>query len=464
METQPTQHGLMQLFMSLGLSTDTSLTTLGSAADADSTGFDSLLAGYLPDSKIPDSALTAAPSAENITLPLTNLIASNEEGIDSSSLEVAGLPLLQPEAGEDLPLSPLSPPSPLLGQNAVTLKPDGVKTKAETQGDDAGQALLEDQGFYAQSLVSSMMNVSNRVDASRAGTDIDNQQIRALQAGMKSGAEQGSTTQALANLQAAAVGSNKILPGAVAAESSELSLDDSLNIDRFLGADTKKTDSLSLSTSATSSLSTPSTLLPSLTPAQPIALAESNVSLALAMSEDPINQSLQDLTATEDVEKSVVEAKITSTERKQDEQVLKLNKGQQAWGDAISERISMNAAKNIKQVTIHLDPPELGSLELKLQIKDDQQTQVQVHVQNPQVKEALESSAHRLREMLASEGLELAEFDVQTGAEQKGRDGEQGEQQSLTQEQQKSDTSLIEGEESLDIRLPKNNNLLDTFV
>jgi len=182
------------------------------------------------------------------------------------------------------------------------------------------------------------------------------------------------------------------------------------------------------------------------------------------MSEDPINQSLQDLTAAADIEKSEVEAKITTTERKQDDQVLKLNKGQQAWGDAISERISMNAAKNIKQVTIHLDPPELGSLELKLQIKDDQQTQVQVQVQNPQVKEALESSAHRLRDMLASEGLELAEFDVQTGAEQKGQDGEQDAQQSLAQEQQNSDTSFIEGEESLDISLPKNNNLLDTFV
>ena len=194
-----------------------------------------------------------------------------------------------------------------------------------------------------------------------------------------------------------------------------------------------------------------------------MASAESNVSLALAMNEDPVQQSLQDLTAAEQGEKTEVEAKLLSSERKQDDQTLKLTKGQQAWGDALSERISMNAAKDIKQVTIHLDPPELGSLELKMQIKDDQQTQVQVHVQNPQVKEALESSAHRLREMLANEGLELAGFDVQTGSEQSAG-GQPGGDQELAGDQQNSDTSFVEGEETVNIPIPKNNNLLDTFV
>jgi flagellar hook-length control protein FliK len=99
-----------------------------------------------------------------------------------------------------------------------------------------------------------------------------------------------------------------------------------------------------------------------------------------------------------------------------------------------------------------------------LKINDDQQTQVTVQVQNPQVKEALESSAHRLRDMLASEGLELSEFDVQTDA---GR-GEQSAQDSNDNGQgksQDSDTSENSGEDiSVEIAQPKNNNLLDTFV
>jgi flagellar hook-length control protein FliK len=124
----------------------------------------------------------------------------------------------------------------------------------------------------------------------------------------------------------------------------------------------------------------------------------------------------------------------------------------------------MNAAKDIRQVTIHLDPPELGTLELKLQIKDDQQTHVQVQVQNSHVKEALESSAQRLREMLANQGLELSKFDVQTDS---GRGGtsEFGSDDQDQGQSQNSDTSQHSAEEmSIEIPKAKNNNLLDTFV
>lgn len=280
--------------------------------------------------------------------------------------------------------------------------------------------------------------------------------------------EQDSAAHALASLQAKSALANKELTDASsalsAADVSDLAEDDS-TLDRFLGAQSKGLDSASTSSNTTLSplASALSSSASTVAPPPLMASAESNVSLALAMNEDPVQQSLQDLTAAEQGEKTEVEAKLLSSERKQDDQTLKLTKGQQAWGDALSERISMNAAKDIKQVTIHLDPPELGSLELKMQIKDDQQTQVQVHVQNPQVKEALESSAHRLREMLANEGLELAGFDVQTGSEQSAG-GQPGGDQELAGDQQNSDTSFVEGEETVNIPIPKNNNLLDTFV
>lgn len=193
--------------------------------------------------------------------------------------------------------------------------------------------------------------------------------------------------------------------------------------------------------------------------------------LAAKSNQDPVTQSLQDLNFIEEGEKLEAESKLILGERKQDEQTLKLTKGQQAWGDALTERISMNAAKDIKQVTIHLDPPELGSLELKMQVKDDQQTQVQVVVQNHQVKEALESSAQRLRDMLANQGLNLSEFDVQTGSGQgQGQEGQQkgeleGNDRLAQAGQQDSDGLMADGDEiTLDINLPKNNNLLDTFA
>ncbi len=42
--------------------------------------------------------------------------------------------------------------------------------------------------------------------------------------------------------------------------------------------------------------------------------------------------------------------------------------------------------------------------------------------------------------------------------------GQPGGDQELAGDQQNSDTSFVEGEETVNIPIPKNNNLLDTFV
>jgi flagellar hook-length control protein FliK len=444
METQPTQQGLMQLFMSLGLSTADSLATLGEGEKPEVSGFDSLLAGYLPDSGLaaPNVATDPAVLSDMASL-LTEVLPDDGKTVEAIGVakgEVESLPLLHPRAGKELPLSQL----------VITKDSLNGNNESSSAVDEKVQALLDDQGFYAQSLVSNTLQAS----------------IPVTNTSVMNSSEKNSAAHALASFQARGAVNNKTASNTTdqlsAAEISDLNTDDDAISDRFLGAARKSLDSLSASSNSLSP--SPALTSSSLTPAQLMASAESHTNLALSMGEDPIQQSLQDLTALEDGEKIEVDAKLLTTERKQDDQSLKLSKGQQAWGDALSERISMNAAKNIKQVTIHLDPPELGSLELKLHIKDDQQTQVQVQVQNPQVKEALESSAHRLREMLANEGLELTEFNVQTGSEH-GAGGEQGNsEQGLAQEQQNSDTSSGEEQETLNINLPKNNNLLDTFV
>jgi len=142
------------------------------------------------------------------------------------------------------------------------------------------------------------------------------------------------------------------------------------------------------------------------------------------------------------------------------EKSLQLNKGQLAWGDAISERITMAAAKDIQQATIHLDPPELGAMELKLEVNEDRQAQVQVQVQNPQVKEALESSATRLREMLEKEGLQLANLDVSDQSQQQ----QQGDSDSSSQG---GDGFMTDGDEDEVEATPTirvSDSLLDTYV
>lgn len=421
METQSTQHGLMQIF-SAGVAADPKLSGIEGLGEQ---GFSSVLSGLLPDKAgqpmpLEDEGLPHLGQA----LPLEAL-ASNSLLINTS---VSNTDVLNTDASN-------SDTSLLLNPIAEGESVTEASTENETPSN-----LLEQQGFYAQSLVSSL--IDQKTVSSQANT------LSAVAVATESSKSLSVMAQHL---------NQNTTPDIMTA--SDLEDEGELN-ERFLGSE-------STSTSATSKKSTLELMT---TPQAPVALktltsAEANINLALALNEDPTSQSLDELIDGEMIEKGELEAKSNSLERKQDDQTLKLSKGQQAWGDALTERITMNAAKDIKQVTIHLDPPELGSLELKLHIKDDQQTQVHVQVQNHQVKEALESSAHRLRDMLAGQGLELSEFDVQadTGRGDQSAfdsDSQQGQEQSPD-----SDTFQQEGEEiSVDIAKAKNNNILDTFV
>lgn len=421
METQSTQHGLMQIF-SAGVAADPKLSGIEGLGEQ---GFSSVLSGLLPDKAgqpmpLEDEGLPHLGQA----LPLEAL-ASNSLLINTSVSNTDVLNTDVSNSDTSLLLNPIA---------------EGESVTEASTGNETPSNLLEQQGFYAQSLVSSL--IDQKTVSSQANT------LSAVAVATESSKSPSVMAQHL---------NQNTTPDIMTA--SDLEDEGELN-ERFLGSE-------STSTSATSKKSTLELMT---TPQAPVALktltsAEANINLALALNEDPTSQSLDELIDGEMIEKGELEAKSNSLERKQDDQTLKLSKGQQAWGDALTERITMNAAKDIKQVTIHLDPPELGSLELKLHIKDDQQTQVHVQVQNHQVKEALESSAHRLRDMLAGQGLELSEFDVQadTGRGDQSAfdsDSQQGKEQSPD-----SDTFQQEGEEiSVDIAKAKNNNILDTFV
>jgi flagellar hook-length control protein FliK len=441
METQPTQHGLMQIFTSLGLATDNSLTAL-EGQNPDGKGFASLLSGYLPS----DADNSAASLNSNLLPPA--IIANPDAGpLSFAALAEGELPLL----GQALPLEavgPLITPSNVLSAEEASIVASNRRNhesiNAASVENDASTQALENQGFYAQSLVSSLIGNSSAINSG-------------VSAVLNNTATIAGETAKFAHVIPQQISNGINLQNLTASELDAMSDEAG---DRFLGSE-PVLNSLKPKKSAAVELFSAAPAIAALN--TPVAL-ESSVSLALALNEDPTTQSLDELIDGETLKQGELETKLNTLERKQDDQTLKLSKGQQAWGDAITERITMNAAKDIKQVTIHLDPPELGSLELKLQIKEDQQTHVQVQVQNPQVKEALESSAHRLREMLASQGLELAEFDVQADA---GR-GEQAAYDSDQQGQgqsQNSDTPQDLGEEiSVEIPKAKNNNLLDTFV
>jgi len=93
-----------------------------------------------------------------------------------------------------------------------------------------------------------------------------------------------------------------------------------------------------------------------------------------------------------------------------------------AWNNALGERAIMIAAQNTRVAEIKLDPPELGSLNIRVNINQDQ---VSLNFTSPHahVRDAVEQSLPRLREMFAEQGLALQDSSVSDqSAEQQRRE------------------------------------------
>ncbi len=104
-----------------------------------------------------------------------------------------------------------------------------------------------------------------------------------------------------------------------------------------------------------------------------------------------------------------------------------------AAGEQLAERVQMMLSKNLKNIDIRLDPPELGRMQIRMTMNNDVAS-VQFTVANHQTRDIVEQAMPRLREMLAQQGLQLADTSVQqqnAGQQQQsqyvaGQDGQQG--------------------------------------
>ncbi|MCH8496913.1 MAG: flagellar hook-length control protein FliK [Marinobacter sp.] len=94
--------------------------------------------------------------------------------------------------------------------------------------------------------------------------------------------------------------------------------------------------------------------------------------------------------------------------------------GQADWGDKIMGKLAWLANQNLSVAEIHITPPDLGPLEVRVQVQNEQ-TSVTIHAANPGVRELLEQQSQRLRDMLADSGLNLEQFDVSDQAGQQSQ-------------------------------------------
>jgi len=196
----------------------------------------------------------------------------------------------------------------------------------------------------------------------------------------------------------------------------------------------------------------------SATPAQ----SQTATAINVAAASDLINaESTGEEIATEDYS---FEEGFEQKLQRQFRERLDFGQDRREWTSALGARLMTMVANDVQHARIQLDPPELGSLEIRMQVQNDQAS-VQVSAQSHQVKDVLDSSAQRLRDALAAEGIELNDFSVSADSGGQGRDSDSD--GSDGGDNGYASGSGVEGDEvagATETHIPAPDSLLDTFA
>lgn len=95
--------------------------------------------------------------------------------------------------------------------------------------------------------------------------------------------------------------------------------------------------------------------------------------------------------------------------------------GHAQWSEALAERTAWLAGQQIHSAELQLDPPELGPLQVRISVHQDQAS-VSFVSANPQVRDALDQSMTRLRDLLQEQGMQLVDAGV--ADQQRGGNGD----------------------------------------
>lgn len=96
--------------------------------------------------------------------------------------------------------------------------------------------------------------------------------------------------------------------------------------------------------------------------------------------------------------------------------------GQAGWGDNVARQLMVMTANGINSAQIRLDPPELGTLSVRVQMVDQSAT-VNFVSQHAMVRDALDAQIPRLQDLFRNEGIDLLDVtvsDQQTSAQGDG--------------------------------------------
>jgi len=134
--------------------------------------------------------------------------------------------------------------------------------------------------------------------------------------------------------------------------------------------------------------------------------------------------------------------------------------GSHGWGDELASRVKWQIGQEIQEAKISLNPRELGPLQVKINIIDDQ-AHVHFVTHHGSVRDAIEDAIPRMREMLEQSGMVLAD----AGVSQQAPDQRQSffESANIAEESENGNESLEEQEQQVKV-IRKGVGLLDAFI
>lgn len=154
--------------------------------------------------------------------------------------------------------------------------------------------------------------------------------------------------------------------------------------------------------------------------------------LAAQSAPEPLNSMTQHNSNVQAEIKAISQAQEQNFTQQLAQAQEKLQLLQEKLAPMLGQRLMLMMDKKEQQAEIQLDPPELGSLMVRVQVKNDQ-AQVSFVAQHPQARDALEQAMPRLRELMQQQQMELVNAEVSYqhrdgGHQQQGDSQERGQQ------------------------------------
>jgi len=120
---------------------------------------------------------------------------------------------------------------------------------------------------------------------------------------------------------------------------------------------------------------------------------------------------------------------------------LELPLGSAQWGSQVLQRVAWLTGQGIAAAEIHLNPAELGPMQVRVDQRQDSATVVFTS-HNSSTREAIEASLPRLRDLFSEQGMELIDVDINSGEQE--ANAQQSDFDSRAQSEKDDDDALLE--------------------